>query len=158
MSNLLRGLLLHEITYVTRNTPLKSTHTLHHSTKNHKGGIIVLNEICVLTIKVANMEEAIDFYTNVLDFSVAKKYGENIISLEHKGLPLILEKAENLNSTTNSSVLLAINSSNIREDFKRLQEKGVKILFDEPKPCPPGYFFVIEDSSGNQLEIVEFVD
>ncbi|MEQ2525083.1 VOC family protein [Bacillaceae bacterium CLA-AA-H227] len=118
----------------------------------------MLNQVCVLTIKVTNMEEAVDFYTNVLDFSVAKKYGENIISLDHNGLPLILEKAEKVNVPSSSSVLLAINSSNIQEDFKKLQDKGVKILFDEPKPCPPGYFFVIEDNSGNHLEIVEFVD
>lgn len=104
------------------------------------------------------MEEAVDFYTNVLDFTIAKKYGENIISLEHKGLPLILEKAEKVDSPTKSSVLLAINSSDIHEDFKRLQDKGLKVLFDEPQQCPPGYFFVIEDNSGNQLEIVEFVD
>lgn len=118
----------------------------------------MLNQVCVLTIKVTNMEEAVDFYTKVLDFNVSKRYGENIISLEHNGLPLILEKAEITDVPTSNTVLLALKSSNIQEDYKRLQDKGVKILFDEPKPCPPGFFFVIEDSSGNQLEIVEFVD
>jgi lactoylglutathione lyase len=117
----------------------------------------MLNQVCVLTIKVRDMEKDVQFYTEKLDFKVSKKYGENIISLEHNGLPLILEKAETENTPTSSNVLLAIQSSNIHEDFKKLQDKGVKIISEEPMPCPPGYFFVIEDNSGNQLEIVEFV-
>ncbi|PWW25501.1 hypothetical protein DFO73_113100 [Cytobacillus oceanisediminis] len=31
---------------------------------------------------------------------------------------------------------------------------SIKVLFDEPQPCPPGRYFVIEDPSGNQIEIV----
>jgi lactoylglutathione lyase len=117
----------------------------------------MLNQVCVLTIKVNDMERAVQFYTQKLDFKILKKYGENIISLEHNGLPFILEKAETENAPTSSNVLLAIQSSNIQEDFKKLQEKGVKVISDEPMPCPPGFFFIIEDNSGNQLEIVEFV-
>ncbi|WP_042142310.1 VOC family protein [Paucisalibacillus sp. EB02] len=118
----------------------------------------MLNHVCVLTIKVQDIEKGVQFYTEKLDFKVSKKYGENIISLEHNGLPLILEKAESNNVPASSNVLLAIQSSNIQEDFKKLRDKGVKVISKEPMPCPPGYFFVIEDNSGNQLEIVEFVN
>lgn len=87
---------------------------------------------------------------------MAKKYGDDIISLEHNGLPLILEKSTETTIPTPSSVLLGIQSSNIQEDFKRLRDMGVTMIFTEPKSCPPGYYFVIEDYSGNQIEIVEF--
>ena len=117
----------------------------------------MLNQVCVLTIKVNDMEKGVQFYTEKLDFKVSKKYGENIISLEHNGLPLILEKAESNKGPASSNVLLAIQSSNIQEDFRKLQEKGINVISDEPMPCPPGYYFIIEDNSGNQLEIVEFV-
>ena len=117
----------------------------------------MLNQVCVLTNKVDDMEKGVRFYTEKLDFKVLKKYGENIISLEHNGLPLILEKAENTVGPTSSNILLAIQSSNIQEDFKKLRDKGVNVISDEPMPCPPGYYFLIEDNSGNQLEIVEFV-
>ncbi|WP_047983029.1 VOC family protein [Ornithinibacillus californiensis] len=118
----------------------------------------MLNQVCVLTIKVDDMEKGVAFYTEMLDFNVSKKYGENIFSLEHNGLPLILEKTENSDVPTGSNVLFAIQSSNIQEDFKKLQEKGVKMISEEPMPCPPGYYFVIEDFCGNQLEILEFVN
>ncbi len=44
----------------------------------------------------------------------------------------------------------------IENDFNQLKDKGVKIISSEPQPCPPGRYFVIEDPSGNQIEIVEF--
>jgi lactoylglutathione lyase len=122
------------------------------------GGNKMLNQVCVLTIKVNDMEKGVAFYTEMLDFNVSKKYGDNIISLEHNGLPLILEKTDDSDKPVGSNVLFAIQSSNIQEDFKKLQEKGVKIISEEPMPCPPGYYFVIEDFCGNQLEILEFVN
>jgi lactoylglutathione lyase len=118
----------------------------------------MLNQVCVLTIKVKDMEEGVDFYTNILDFKVAQRYGDTIIRLEHNGVPLILEKAAKQDTTTSTKVLLGIQSQNIQGDFQRLQEKGVSILSSKPLPCPPGFYFVIEDYSGNQLEIVEYVD
>ncbi|MCU9614892.1 VOC family protein [Caldibacillus lycopersici] len=104
------------------------------------------------------MNKAVQFYTNVLDFTVSKQYGENIMSLTHNGLPFILEKAEEANlSTSSNSVVLAIQSTNIQDDFEKLRNQGVKMIFDEPKKCPPGYYFVIEDYSGNQLEVIQFM-
>ncbi|WP_047980980.1 VOC family protein [Ornithinibacillus contaminans] len=118
----------------------------------------MLNQVCVLTVKVQNIKEGVHFYTNLLDFTVLKQYGENIISLNNNGLPLILEKAEKSDTPSSSTLLFGIQSTNIQEDFRRLQEKGVKIISDEPIPCPPGYYFVVEDNSGNQIEIVEYVN
>lgn len=118
----------------------------------------MLNQVCVLTIKVNDLEKAVEFYTKILDFNVEKRYGDTIIQLTHHGLPFILEKGDATTPPSSSNVLLAIQSSNIQEDFHQLREKGVKLLFHEPQPCPPGYFFIIEDYSGNQLEIVQFVN
>lgn len=114
----------------------------------------MLNKVCVITIKVEDMQNAVRFYTEMLDFKVSKHYGENIVSLVHEGVPIVLEKADSNRAA--SSVLLGILSENIEKDFASLKEKGATILFDEPKPCPPGRFFVLEDPFGNQIEIVEF--
>ena len=54
----------------------------------------MLNQVCVLTIKVNDLEKAVEFYTNILDFTVEKKYGDTIIQLTHHGLPFILEKGD----------------------------------------------------------------
>jgi lactoylglutathione lyase len=118
----------------------------------------MLNQVCVLTVQVSDIEKGVKFYTDILDFKVAKYYGENIVQLEHNGVPFIIEKASETQVPSSSRVLFGIQSSNIQKDFKQLQEKGVTILSPEPLPCPPGYFFTIEDFSGNAIEIVEFVE
>jgi predicted enzyme related to lactoylglutathione lyase len=116
----------------------------------------MLNKVCVITIKVENMQDAVRFYTEMLDFKVSKHYGENIVSLVHEGVPIVLEKEDSNRNEAPSSVLLGILSRDIEKDFASLKEKGAAILFDEPQPCPPGRFFVLVDPSGNQIEIVEF--
>jgi lactoylglutathione lyase len=110
----------------------------------------------VLTIKVDNLDAAIEFYTKVLDFEVSKRYGEKIVSLVHNHVPIVLEESDIPSTNQGQSVLLGILSENLDDDLSRLKSKGAKILFDEPKPCPPGRFTIIEDPSGNQIELVEF--
>lgn len=115
----------------------------------------MLNKLCVLTIKVDDMETALEFYTKVLDFAVSKHYGENIVSLVHNEIPIVLEKS-NGGSSVGQKVLLGILSENLDDDIDRLRNRGAKILFDESKPCPPGRYNMIEDPFGNKLELVEF--
>ncbi|WP_176167342.1 VOC family protein [Mesobacillus jeotgali] len=114
----------------------------------------MLNKVCVLTIKVD--EEALEFYTEVLDFEVSKHYGENIVSLVHNEVPIVLEKCDQEGTITAQKVLLGILSEDIEADVLRLRQKGAKVLFNESRPCPPGKYNVIEDPFGNQLELIEF--
>lgn len=116
----------------------------------------MLNKVCVLTIKVNDMEAALEFYTKKLDFEVSKHYGENIVSLVHNEIPIVLEKSDEESTIAGQKVVAGILSENIDEDVKQLRQKGVKVLFDESRPCPPGRYNIIEDPSGNQLELVEF--
>lgn len=115
----------------------------------------MINKVCVLTIKVQEMKSAIEFYTNVLDFEISKEYGEKIVSLVHKDIPIVLEESAPTNSSSNQ-VLPALFSENLDNDIAKLKSKGAKFLFDEPRPCPPGRFIVLEDPSGNHLELIEF--
>ncbi|WP_226674739.1 VOC family protein [Mesobacillus jeotgali] len=116
----------------------------------------MLNKVCVLTIKVGDMEKALEFYTKVLDFEVSKHYGENIVSLVHNEIPIVLEKSDEEITSASQKVLLGILSENLDEDVTRLSDRGAEILFDESRPCPPGRYNMIEDPFGNQLELVEF--
>ncbi|GAA0323931.1 hypothetical protein GCM10008967_13090 [Bacillus carboniphilus] len=116
----------------------------------------MLNEMCVLTVKVANIKESIQFYTEVLGFEVNKHYGDCIVSLNHKEIPIVLEEAPDVELQPKQNVLPGFVSSNLDQDIEVLRSKGVKILFDEPRPCPPGRYTVIEDPTGNQIELLEF--
>ncbi|PLR87089.1 VOC family protein [Bacillus sp. V33-4] len=116
----------------------------------------MLNQIGVLTIRVHNLKEAITFYTEALGFEVATHYGEKLVSLKHEGLPLVLEETEGIQANSQNNVLPGLIAKNLDEEIEVLKSKGVKILFEEPKPCPPGRYTIIEDPSGNQIELVEF--
>ncbi|MCA0990436.1 VOC family protein [Pseudalkalibacillus hwajinpoensis] len=116
----------------------------------------MLNNVCVITIKVSNMKESLAFYTEILDFKISKEYGPNIVSLQHESIPIVLE--EEFQETVKNSVLIAIQSDNIHQDFQWFKDKEVSILSEEPEPCPPGLFFVIEDPSGNRIEILQFMN
>jgi lactoylglutathione lyase len=118
----------------------------------------MLNSVCVLTIKVSDIQKALEFYTEKLDFEVSKFYGDEIVSLKQEPIALILEKKEADNHTVGSNVVFAIQSYDIEKDYLALKEKGVKLLFNEPKPCPPGKFFAIEDPFGNQIEVLQFIN
>ncbi len=120
------------------------------------GGIILLNQVCVLTAKVDDIKKAVEFYTNVLSFKVSKYYGEKLVSLIHNEIPIVLEETEPFDTETRQSVLFGILSENLDKDVEALKAKGVSLLFDEPQPCPPGRFTIIKDPAGNQIELVEF--
>ncbi|MFO1446388.1 VOC family protein [Bacillus sp. Bva_UNVM-123] len=118
----------------------------------------MLNKVCVLTIRVPNLEEAIDFYSNVLRFKVSKYYGANIASLQHGDIPIVLEKSEGVYQKPQQNVLLGVISTDLDKDTVYFKEKGVTVLFNEARPCPPGRYNIIEDPAGNQIEIVEFTN
>ncbi|MBN8207669.1 VOC family protein [Bacillus sp. NTK071] len=118
----------------------------------------MLNQVCVLTVKVKEMKESLSFYTEMFNFTVSKKYSDKIVSLVHKNIPIVLEEDPSINLSESKNVLLGISSENIDYDFKLLKERGANVLFDEPKPCPPGLYFIVEDPSGNQIEVVEFTN
>ena len=53
----------------------------------------MLNQICVIMIKVRDLKSAVNFYTEVLDFKVSKHYGDKIVSLVHNDVPVVLEES-----------------------------------------------------------------
>lgn len=116
----------------------------------------MLNKVCVITIRVPNLENAIDFYSEILGFKVSKYYGEKIASLQHGDIPIILEECGSAVQNPKQNVLIGLISRDLDLDILELKKKGVDFLFDEPKPCPPGRFIIIKDPTGNQIELVEF--
>ncbi|WP_194840849.1 VOC family protein [Filobacillus milosensis] len=115
----------------------------------------MLNQVCVMTIRVPNTEHAVKFYTEILGFEVDQYYGDTIVSLKHDQIPLILEEhSEVINGQNN--VVLAIQSEDLEQDIEALTQAGVKFIINKPEACPPGRYAVIEDPFGNQIELLEF--
>ena len=119
----------------------------------------MVNQVCVISIYVPNLNKAIDFYTNTLGFELNKLYGPNIASLVHGELPIILEEHDNTtnNQDNNSTrVVLGLRTEDIYETVKFLKEKKVDFIVEEPTNCPPGKFISFRDPFGNILEYLQF--
>lgn len=117
------------------------------------------NQICVVTIYVPDLQQAIEFYTNTLNFEVNKYYGEKIVSLQNGTLPFILEEKQGELSPDIKpfGVVLALQTKNIEEKLAHLKSKSVHFIVDEPTTCPPGKFISFTDPFGNIIEYLQFV-
>ena len=119
----------------------------------------MVNQVCVISIYVPNLNEAIDFYTNTLRFELNKQYGPNIASLVHGQLPIILEEHEHTTYNTDNKatrVVLGLRTENIYETVKFLKEKDVNFIIEQPTDCPPGKYISFTDPFGNILEFIQF--
>ena len=119
----------------------------------------MMNQVCVISIYVPNLNKAIDFYTKTLGFELEKQYGPNIASLVHGELPIILEEHDNTTSNPDNNstrVVLGLRTEDIYETVRLLKEKEVNFIVDEPTNCPPGKFISFMDPFGNILEYLQF--
>ncbi|MCM3758231.1 VOC family protein [Sporosarcina aquimarina] len=119
----------------------------------------MVNQICVISIYVPNLNQAIDFYTNTLGFELNKQYGPKIASLAHGELPIVLEENDSTiqnqdNKTTR--VVLGLRTHDIYQTVKFLKEMNVNFIVEEPTDCPPGKYISFCDPFGNILEYLQF--
>lgn len=118
-----------------------------------------MGQVCVISIYVPDIARAIDFYENVLGFTVEKRYGEKIVMLNNGELPLILEESQISECNPESKpagVVLALKTDNIFQTVKLLKENEVQFIVEEPTDCPPGKFISFKDPFGNVLEYIQF--
>ena len=115
------------------------------------------NQVCVISIYVPNLNQAIDFYTNTLGFELHKQYGPMLASLVNGSLPLVLEENDIANNNQSASgVALGLQTEDIYGKVKFLKEKEVNFIIEEPTDCPPGKFISFRDPFGNILEYLQF--
>lgn len=114
-------------------------------------------QACVISIYVKDMNEALDFYGEVLGFEVNKRYGASIVSLVHEGLPIVLEEREQ-QAAGGSGIVLGLQTADIYQTSQELRDRGVELLMPEPADCPPGKYISFKDPSGNTLEYLQFIE
>lgn len=118
-----------------------------------------MSQVCVISIYVPNLQEAVDFYTKVLNFEVNKQYGPKIVSLVNGDLPLVLEESEQVsckNDRHPSGIVLALKTDDIEQTLEQLKASNVDFLVGVPTDCPPGKFISFRDPFGNVIEYLQF--
>lgn len=107
----------------------------------------------VMSIYVRDLEEALGFYCGTLGFSVKQRYGACIATLDNAGAMIVLEEIED---GKEPRVVPAIAVADVAAECARLAAAGATLLTPEPHPFPAGTMISILDTSGNQLDIVQF--
>lgn len=119
-----------------------------------------MSRFCVLTIQVTDLNEAINFYENVLGFEVSRLYeGGCIALLKHEGMSVVLNKVERIAATDyphETQVVPAMETPDIEAALADFKAKGVDVVMEHPQPCPPGLFSAIRDPFGNVIELIQF--
>ena len=114
-----------------------------------------MTQVCVISIYVPDMKEAVEFYTGVLGFEVNKEYGSKIVTLVHGELPIVLEEMENT-EYDKASFVLTLKSDDIHRSLATLKEHDVELIIGEPTDCPPGKYISFRDPFGNVWEYLQF--
>ena len=114
-----------------------------------------MNQICVLSIYVEDIQTALKHYVDTLGFSVDKEFTECIVRLKNDGVTLLLEQMED-NYPGRPCVIPAVQVENLTEEISRLRKLGVDLVHERPQHFPAGQFIACRDGSGNMLEILQF--
>lgn len=115
--------------------------------------------VCVVTIYVSDMDQAVDFYCNKLGFEIHERFGDDLLQLAHDGIPLILTRVERSSQNDYPNVaqtVVSLDSSDLKATLSDLKSKGVDVIYDTPREFPGGIFSAIRDPFGNVFELLEF--
>ncbi|MBD8497001.1 VOC family protein [Paenibacillus arenosi] len=118
-----------------------------------------MNGLCVISIYVSDMDAAKKFYCEKLGFEIAEEYDAATVGLKHDGITIVLCKTERPAASSypdTAQVVLGFETENLLTKMNQLTDKGVAMIYDEPQPCPPGYFNAFLDPFGNAIELLEF--
>jgi catechol 2,3-dioxygenase-like lactoylglutathione lyase family enzyme len=119
-----------------------------------------------ITLVVRDYDEAIDFYTRVLGFSLVEdkvmsptKRWVVVLPPGNSGCGLLLAKAANeeqssrVGNQTGGRVFLFLHTKNFQADLENLQKHHVKIVRG-PVEEPYGKVLVFEDLYGNLIDLI----
>lgn len=119
-----------------------------------------------LALVVREYDEAIDYFTRVLGFTlvedtplspgkrwvrVAPDHAETSLLLARAATP---EQASRIGNQTGGRVFLFLGTEDFWRDYRALKARGVKFI-EEPREEPYGTVVVFEDLYGNKWDLVQ---
>ncbi len=127
--------------------------------------------IAHIALVVREYDEAIEFYTKKLNFSLVEdsyqpeqdKRWVLVAPPGSKGTSLLLARASKpeqesfIGNQAGGRVFLFLNTDDFWRDYNDMQTKGIKFI-REPKDQPYGTVAVFEDLYGNLWDLVQFKD
>jgi len=112
--------------------------------------------VCVQTIFVSDLDDAVHFYTDGLGYEVKATYGPCITQLKTGATTLILQKMEPGSQPADPSPVLSFQTEDIRASMRRIVEAGGTLVHTEPRKCPVGVFVMFKDRAGVLHNLLQF--
>jgi lactoylglutathione lyase len=115
--------------------------------------------ISAVLINVCDMDQAIDFYSDKLGFTVqSRKLYPRMVRLEHEHIALLLYRVPmpvHLDYPKVAQSLLNFETSDLVASIQDLKARGVEFIHQSPQPCPVGAYAAFRDPFGNVHELLE---
>ncbi len=111
--------------------------------------------VCVQTIYVSDLGEAIRFYVDGLGYEVKATYGHCIAQLKTESTTLVLEQIEGPHPAAPATVL-SFQTDDIQAAMLRVVEAGGDLVHAMPQRCPVGVFVKFRDPAGVLHDLLQF--
>lgn len=112
--------------------------------------------VCVQTVFVPDLDEAVRFYSEGLGYEVKATYGPCIVQLKTGATTLILEKIEAGSQPASPATILCFQTEDIRASMRTIVEAGGELVDAEPRRCPVGVVVMFKDRSGVLYQLLQF--
>ena len=118
-------------------------------------------EIALNQINVTDLEFAIEWYTEKLDFKLSKEnyFPSQAVDLEQEGnIRLILYQVDNIRTSNypdDTGSIIAFKTDDLKKTMDKLKEREVELISPTPIEFPGGLFNAFKDPFGNVHEIVQ---
>ncbi len=115
---------------------------------------------CWSTLYVKDLDQSVQFYTDVLGLSLVKRLKEGdrveiaFVGDGRSRLELIQDTSRP-GGDVGRDISWGFEVPSLDEAYRKLKEKGVKILCEPVQPAPFIRFFFAEDPNGMKVQIVQ---
>lgn len=129
---------------------------------------MTVQSLSLIALVVADYDDAIAFYTNVLGFDLLEDTYQPeqdkrwvVVRPSGGGTAVLLARANDdtqaqfVGNQTGGRVFLFLQTDNFKHDFDDYTAKGVTFV-RPPKMAPYGQVAVFEDLYGNQWDLIEY--
>ncbi len=114
---------------------------------------------CWCTIKVKDMEESLDFYTDIVGLDIERRFeagpDKEIVFLGSGETKIELMSGNSTVENISTDISLGFTVDSVKRKMEFLQGRGIEVIEGPFKPNPSIEFFYISDPNGLKIQFVE---
>lgn len=115
---------------------------------------------CWATLNVANLENSLKFYHNILGLPISSRHGGNGIELamlgeDHKPQIELLCSSKVTDIQSGFGISIGIEVDSLEETIEYLNSKGISIIRGPISPNAYTSFIFVSDPDGYEVQLVE---